>query len=221
MTFSPHCVPCPGEDSAGIASGAGGVRRWRGERRETLFNPVRAQRLRLRLFQPLCAGTAQHCHRAPFLSILPSPPSSWLPFPLTLQKALRVQRSDFLCWNARLAGNHPISLQCNTEQGTLADSSTFQFFSFLITILVWMSWSQVCLCICIVQSPLYNDTVTTWGRNLYSLSITVLFALPFLSHAWSQLNIHYWKSECSPSLASSWQYLLQVASMHLSYKISY
>lgn len=63
-----------------------------------------------------------------------------------------------------------------SEQGTLADSSTFQFSDYNACVNVLEPGQPVYL------YPLYNYTVTTWGRNLYSLSITVLFVLPFLPH---------------------------------------
>lgn len=74
----------------------GGLAGPSGDGEETIL--FGAQQIQGRLLQTsVCCDTSavQHCHRGPFLSVLPSPPSSWLPFPLTLQKALRVQWSHF------------------------------------------------------------------------------------------------------------------------------
>lgn len=213
--LDPWRFPCPvEEDSAGMAGWAGGPS-GAGEESD---NPVRstaapAQAVTdLRVLWRSSTATPPgdpSCHHHPALGCL----SHWL---CRRHWGYRGQISytEMPVWQEIIAFHCSATLSRALWQ-------TVAPFSFLTTILVWMSWSQVSLCICIVQSPLYNYTVTTWGRNLYSLSITVLFALPFLSHTWCQLKIPYWKRECSPSLASSWQYLLQVASICLSYKISY
>lgn len=217
--FSPRCVPCPVEEHRdGMARWAGrAIRRWRGD------NPVR--------------GTADPGQAVTNFSVLwhfcgPALPQGSFSvrsaiatqllaaFPTDSAEGIEGTVVTFLRLKCPFGTNssHFTAVQHCLNRALWQTAAPF---SFLTTILVWMSWSQVSLWICILQSPLYNYTVTTWGRNLYSLSITVLFALLFQSHTWSQLNVHYWKRECSPSLASSWQYLLQVVSMCLSYKISY
>lgn len=86
----------------------------------------------------------QHCLRGHFLSILPSPPSSWLPFPLTLQKALRGQipYAEMPVWQEIIPFHCSATL---SEQGTLAVGSTFQFSDYNTCVNVLEPGQPVCL----------------------------------------------------------------------------
>lgn len=156
-------------------------------------------------------------------SICPAIPiSSWLPFLLTLQKALRILRRPLLLKFP--SGNKSFAFHCSVPLCTHCLNWAFQH-----TVAPSHFW--LCFFLHVLEQgqlgylystvSLQNYTASPWGRNPFLLSITVLFALPLLSHKWSQLNIHYWKIGSSPpSCFFLIMSLFQVVSMCLSYNIN-